>query len=309
MSSVTNYADWVTRSKIRSTSVRRMLAHRIGGNGSGSWPTSRAEDSESCGNHGEAADSLNAVASTWSTPRATEAKDVAYQYDHGDHTKPRLSLTGEAQMWSTPNTPNGGRSVSAEVVASRGATENGKRQVGLESETRHWPTPDVRVTTRDNTSVSPGSLPRPALAKMTSLWTTPQAHDQNGGDPTRVNRFGTEHGGANLADDVTTWASPTARMYRGGGQAMTRKDGKTRLDMLDYQAEAYSPPDQPTNDGPPSSPSVRGSRPRLNPAFACSLMGLPCWWTSPAVTSSVQSEMEAYHSALQSRSVFLLGES
>ena len=46
------------------------------------------------------------------------------------------------------------------------------------------------------------------------MWTTPQAHDATGGTPERVRRHGTKHGGANLADDVTLWATPTSRDWR-----------------------------------------------------------------------------------------------
>jgi len=36
----------------------------------------------------------------WPTPRASEKGD--YQYDRGDHSKPRLTLTGAAKMYPTP---------------------------------------------------------------------------------------------------------------------------------------------------------------------------------------------------------------
>ena len=42
-----------------------------------------------------------------------------------------------------------------------------------------------------------------------SSWTTPQAHDAHPGDAKRVGRFGTEHGGRNLADDVMLWMTPS----------------------------------------------------------------------------------------------------
>jgi hypothetical protein len=76
--------------------------------------------------------------------------------------------------------------------------------------------------------------------------------------------------------------------------------------MLDWQAEAYSRQDPATPDGETSSSGGRTSRPRLNPAFAGWLMGLPWWWTHPDVTSSAQSEMAAYRSALRSDLRYLL---
>ena len=48
------------------------------------------------------------------------------------------------------------------------------------------------------------------LRPQIQLWTTPQSHDSAGGNPERVRRAGTEHGCANLADDVTLWMTPNA---------------------------------------------------------------------------------------------------
>ena len=70
----------------------------------------------------------------------------------------------------------------------------------------------------------------------------------------------------------------------------------------------FSHPDQQILDGQPSSESAHGSPRRLNPAFACWLMGLPSWWTNPGVTNSVQSETERYHLHLQQRLSCLLEE-
>ncbi len=201
-----NYADWVTRSKDLSFSLRRTLAHRISASACGSWPTSRAEDSESCGNHPGSG---------------------------GD------SLTAATRFWSTPNTPNGGRSVSADVVASRGKTENGKRQVGLESETKHWQTPrsneangsgyqnqtngSVILTltgqsqnwhtphgmagmTKDGKQGAGGEF-----AKQVERWASPRTSDTNGA--------GAHGDGAlDLRTMTTTWATPCARIVKGGGQ-------------------------------------------------------------------------------------------
>lgn len=69
-----------------------------------------------------------------------------------------------------------------------------------------------------------------------------------------------------------------------------------------------SRPVQSILDGRDLSPTTRTLRPRLNPAFVLWLMGLPGWWTSPAVTNSVRSEMAAWRCALRSRLRYLLGE-
>jgi hypothetical protein len=36
------------------------------------------------------------------------------------------------------------------------------------------------------------------------IWPTPQAHDAHPGNPARVGRFGTQHGGRNLNDEAAT---------------------------------------------------------------------------------------------------------
>jgi len=102
---------------------------------------------------------------------------------------------------------------------------------------------------------------------------------------------------------------PESTRLARGGQATMRADGKSRMDMLDWQAETFSLPDPETNDGPESLDDGNGSRPRLNTAFTAWLMGLPWWWTNPGVTSCARSEMAAYRSALRSRLQSLLGES
>jgi DNA (cytosine-5)-methyltransferase 1 len=69
----------------------------------------------------------------------------------------------------------------------------------------------------------------------------------------------------------------------------------------------FAPP-QMTINGPTLSQDGRTSRPRLNPAFACWLMGWPWWWTNPAPISFAPSEMALYRSRLQQHLCNLLGE-
>lgn len=96
--------------------------------------------------------------------------------------------------------------------------------------------------------------------------------------------------------------------YEGGGTAMTRKDGKSRMDMLDWRAEEFSRQVRSTLDGRELSPTVRILPRRLNPAFACWLMGWPIWWTNPAVTSSAQPAMESWRSKQRALLSSLLGD-
>jgi hypothetical protein len=87
-------------------------------------------------------------------------------------------LQEAAEQWSTPNCPDGGRSVSAETVARRGTTAKGKVQVGLESEVRHWQSPQGRdfrsgIITPETAAKHLGSRP---LNEEVLNWPSPNAN-------------------------------------------------------------------------------------------------------------------------------------
>jgi hypothetical protein len=69
-----------------------------------------------------------------------------------------------------------------------------------------------------------------------------------------------------------SWPTTTARDWKGCGNAMPRKDGKSRMDTLEAIAK-YGQQDQP-------KPSTNGkSQGSLNPNWVEQLMGLPVGWT------------------------------
>ena len=117
------------------------------------WPSPRSEDSESCGNHPGAVD----------------------------------SLTGAARMWMTPNLPLGGRKNTAEQVQAKGKTDNGKRQISLEGQTMHWPSYRTRLPNETSneywermTAYETENGIDPAEGGM--HWPTPQARDTKSPD-------------------------------------------------------------------------------------------------------------------------------
>lgn len=178
---------------------------------------------------------LALAARAWATPRATDGTKGG---PNQAGSKGDLMLPSMAAQWATPNVPNGGRSVSAEVVASRGKTDNGKRQVGLESEVKHW-------------------------------------------------------------------ATPTAQDHKDGGTSLENVEVNGLLGR-----QVLTTPLRPvlsTIDGRELSPTARILPRRLNPAFACWLMGWPIWWTNPGITSSVKPETELWRSKLQLQLSSLLG--
>lgn len=220
---------------------RPKLAPVTSGNGFSFWPTATV-----CGNHNRKGASLNS----------------------GD------GLATASSQWMTPMVPNGGRVVSAYLVASKGMTEAGqKRTVGLESQAGHWPTATASMTT------GAGS---------------------NGRD-----------GGLNLQTAAARWPTPASRDYKGENAVDHLKNGTGRrhLDQLpNYVKFVYLLPDQQAANGAELSETSHSSPRRLNPAFVCWLMGWPWWWMNPGQISFAAAEMVLFRSRLQQRLSCLLDE-
>lgn len=85
---------WVT--SLRRESLRRARwARRTGESAFSSWPTARAEDSQSCGGHRGSLDSLSSIGARWATPTAADSM--------GNHAGGRkASLRTETNQWVTP---------------------------------------------------------------------------------------------------------------------------------------------------------------------------------------------------------------
>jgi len=175
-----SYADWVTRSKIRSSSLRATLARRmsesvysswatcpqawhsesamLGGSSSRggdrigeellggqirNWPSARAEDSESCGNHPNATDSLTGAtklwppALAWPTPAARDAKGPNAEAHRESRERPHEDqLPNRVATWATPNMP----SRVPETAASK-ATRPNSGGIDLQTQAISWATP------------------------------------------------------------------------------------------------------------------------------------------------------------------------
>ena len=235
--------------------------------------------------------------------------------------------------WLTPNVPGGGRSVSPELVASKGRTTSGeKRTVGLESQSRYWMTPSVSNSqgneyTRDRGQ--PGAERR-TLTGQAQQWPTPRATDGTKGGPNQAGSKGdlmlpsaaaqwstpNAHDGrrpgadlkstqgGNLSRDAVMWPTPASRDYRTPNSQESQESQESRKhtggeQLPNFVEHHFSPQGLLTLDGQTSCKPPHGSPRRLNPAFGCWLMGLPCWWTNPGLTSFAKLEMAAYRSRLQ----------
>jgi hypothetical protein len=178
-------------------------------------------------------------------------------------------------MWPSARAED---SESAGKRVARGVSDT------LTAAARDWHTPWC------NDSEKRGEIaadPRNGLVQQAQHWAGPQARDHfPPHTPERIAAMKAEgHGMRNLNDEASNWPAPANRDYRGSSEgSVTRRDGKSRADMLDYAAEQFfrppSSPDQPiaggamsSTDGPSSNqPSVRR---KLNPIFVEALMRWP----------------------------------
>lgn len=219
----------------------------------------------------------------WRTPNTRDHHQGGPRLDHPQR---QFTLVDQVAQWKTPDVPNGGRKLTAAQIAANGMTDGKKRQVGLENQASVWATPNCRDDHNPSTPDSARTKRKLEqgwtidLNEQAAWWTTPQAHDANGGSPERVGRFGTTHGGRNLADDVTAWPTPKSRDCKSAeGPAGMKRDSPD----LNVIASHFSHPAPTTMPhGNESSPSGQTSRRRLNPAFVDWLMGLPPGWTDYA---------------------------
>lgn len=121
------------------------------------WPSARAEDSESAGNHPNATDSLTGAAKNWPSPRAlTDAKGAGQKTERDDGKSREDQLAYSATSWATPNVPNRG----PEKRASKAARGSG----GVDVQTQAIDFPCSRP---DETTTDDG------LRSLLAVWTRP----------------------------------------------------------------------------------------------------------------------------------------
>lgn len=144
------------------------------------------------------------VSGLWPTIRANEHGD--YQYDRGDHNKPRSTLTGAVKGFPTPKASD----------ATRGAapSEQRRNSPNLEAVVKMWPTPTVHdanegvqftpVMTKNGTVRhlnKAGTQSRAGLSKVVKL-ATPQSRDFRTGSTARWEESRKGIRSCNLNDQV-----------------------------------------------------------------------------------------------------------
>lgn len=120
------------------------------------------------------------------------------------------------------------------------------------------------------------------------FWATPQAHDCHKGNPARVGRYGTKHGGRNLNDEVAKWPTPTVcgNYNRKGASAKSGDGLATAVRMVPTPTcndarNSTLPPSQVDHDNLPGYLLRSGEEAggQLNPTWVEWLMGWPLGWT------------------------------
>lgn len=185
--------------------------------------------------------------SSWHGPRCNNPEKRGFVADD-----PRNGLAGQGENWSSPK---------ASDPEKAGPNMRGsKGDVSLPGQAVQWEAPSVALTN--------GTRKTRSGNRSDELLLTGQAEET-------ASRFSQER----------AWPAPAVRDHKGSSaDSITRKDGKSRADMLDFAAEQFfrppSSPDRPiaggsmfSTGGPNSNrPSVRR---KLNPIFVEALMRWP----------------------------------
>lgn len=165
---------------------RPTLALRTDESAFSSWPTARAEDSESCGNHPSASgggDSLTGVTLDWRTPNTRDHHAGGPRLDADQR---QTALVDQAEvMWRSPAAQEAGISterLTGELGSRMYDKETGRNaQYGLTQQTELWKTPHGMANV--DASGKQGGSGGGEFGKQATQWTTPQAHDSGGAIP------------------------------------------------------------------------------------------------------------------------------
>jgi hypothetical protein len=217
-----------------------------------------------------------------------------------------------AGMWTTPDVCSGARDMSKIDPAAQRRADT-KRTTGLPTEAAYWKTPSVSNSQGDEYTRDRGQpgMERLTLTGQAQHWPTPTASLVNDGeDPASWNarrekqaaRLNNGNGmGMPLTQAAQQWPTPASRDFRtpNSAQSQATRQHTGNEQLPNFVEHHFLRPALSIHDGRELSPTARTLPRRLNPAFACWLMGWPIWWTNPALTSCAKSAMESYRCRLQ----------
>lgn len=136
--SVFDWKAWATGLR-QDSLARKKRALRIGVTASLSWGSPKVSTNNGIGQRNPTRPSRleDQACSDWLTPHGMSSHDSIGKEGNGAGEP----LTVTAADWYTPDVPNGGRKSGQDLVASKGKTDKGKRQVGLANQAEDWATP------------------------------------------------------------------------------------------------------------------------------------------------------------------------
>lgn len=279
--SATNYAEWVTRSKNRSSSLRQMLAQATNASGCSSLPTPDCNTSSY--SNGRMGPNLLEMAVRWDTPDT----HPEMQNTGSNRTEQVAGLGNQAKAWQTPGTDS---------FRCRGGDR--KDEMGLDQQARLWATPrghmagpDFAKATRSKTgmelqaqaenwpspraedSESCGNHPNAtdSLTGAITNWPTPKANEKYQSSAAH------EKGFFSLQETTENWPTPKARDVKGMSQRGEHQPGDALENMVTVFQSSHPAPT--AHLGQKSSHAGPTLLRRLNPTFDCWLMGAPWFWT------------------------------
>lgn len=252
-----HWSDWATALR-QEYSVRPRPEIPCGASDSSSWPSAKvSRGGYEVQKDGSLSPTLRGAAELWMAPRAGENEETAESFQArrmrmtpADRMGVNGTLSIQVQQWSAPKASDGEKG---------GPNQRGsKGDVPLPGQAVKWESPSVAVT-----------------------------------EGSRLSRGGERSGEMLLTGQAMatsdTWAGPAAQNHKGSSEgssegSIIRADGKSREDILSYQAEQFfrlpSSPDlqiaggsMSSTDGPNTNqPSVKR---KLNPIFVEALMRWP----------------------------------
>jgi len=234
------------------------------------WPTPRAEDGESAGNHPSSQDSLTGVAKFWRTPDAPNSGGVRNRQGSRGAGH-QLTIAEQAEHWPTPNVPNGGRTTSTSNYSATGE----KRQVELGAVASRWPTPKLSDTNGERMEDGKRNT---GLNTHAAHWPTPAARDYKGENSSEHLEVAT---GRKHLDQLPNFVRHS---FRPDPTIMSRGVSSSPSARILRQPSLFEMTDSPSPVSTPPSPDT--PKTKLNPRFVEWLMGLPTGWTGFALAGT-----------------------
>ena len=253
----------------------------------------------------------------WPTATADSATSRSSRYKQGG-----LPLSMATEMWDTPDTmPEAPGTGSNRTSNNAGKGDETLKPPGLGNQAQ-WATPEARDYKGPTITPEHPEGFNKNLANDVADWPTPTTQEiahpgmvLNEKGRREPKKGKTDHS-LNLEDTASNWPTPTAmdKQHEYSDEAMTRKDGQSRMDQLKNVAPRWSTP-LAADDGHKvtvntnqsgligdadrfsghqvqqaliGEESLRGDRtlPRLNPKFVEWLMGWPEDWLELTVFAS-----------------------